>query len=128
MKNFTFIVFMLFVLSSCATLNDSNKHSNNIYGEFTTTLPCGDCAGIRSTIILNADGTFIQTDTYLKEKEYKFIKRGKLIINKNLITTVSKDGEISKFKLKGSNLLRLNDDGSEVSATFKDYYIYKMMK
>ena len=47
-----------------------------ITGTFSGTLPCADCAGIDSTLVLTADGKYHLTDAYQDKDHSSFVSEG----------------------------------------------------
>ena len=47
-----------------------------ITGAFSGSLPCADCAGIDSTLVLTADGKYNLTDAYQDKDHSSFISEG----------------------------------------------------
>jgi uncharacterized lipoprotein NlpE involved in copper resistance len=47
-----------------------------ITGTFSGSLPCADCAGIDSTLVLTADGKYHLTDAYQDKDHSSFISEG----------------------------------------------------
>jgi uncharacterized lipoprotein NlpE involved in copper resistance len=47
-----------------------------ITGTFSGSLPCADCAGINSTLVLTADGKYQLTDAYQDKDHSSFISEG----------------------------------------------------
>ena len=50
--------------------------SASLTGTFAGTLPCADCAGIDSTLVLTADGKYHLTDAYQDKDHSSFISEG----------------------------------------------------
>jgi copper homeostasis protein (lipoprotein) len=45
-------------------------------GVYTGTLPCADCEGIKTRIVLKKDGTFERNMTYLGKEDNSFSEEG----------------------------------------------------
>ena len=45
-------------------------------GTWTGLLPCADCPGIDETLVLDADGGFVLTDTYRERPDATFVTQG----------------------------------------------------
>lgn len=105
-------------------VKDVNKH----FGKFKATLPCADCEGIKSTLILNQNGTFTLIDEYLG-KDAKFASKGKYNVTGDIITTIDDNKDIKYYKKFGSDLKVVDEKGNDVdSDVLKDMYIYKASK
>src|SRR3546814_11922089 len=77
-------------------------------GTYEGTLPCADCPGIKTTIELNADGTFTQHMEYL-DRDTEFNEIGKIEWHDdgNNITLISTDGGKQQFKVREGSLLKI---------------------
>lgn len=65
-------------------------------GEYRTVLPCSDCVGVKTKIILDSDGTYQLYELFIGKNEEPQVSAGNYVVS---------DG---KFEIKGSkNTLRL---------------------
>lgn len=62
--------------TSNATAVPAAQASATLTGTFAGTLPCADCAGIDSTLVLTADGNYHLTDAYQDKDHSSFISEG----------------------------------------------------
>ena len=59
-----------------ATAAPATQASASLSGTFAGTLPCADCAGIDSTLVLTADGKYHLTDAYQDKDHSSFVSEG----------------------------------------------------
>src|SRR5690606_36149152 len=79
---------------------DTHNAQNSLdwAGTYEATVPCADCPGIATTIVLNNDGTYQYTATYLeRDTKYKVIENG---------------------------LEQLDQEGNSIEGALKDHYIF----
>ena len=54
----------------------SGADARALAGTWTGLLPCADCPGIDETLVLDADGGFVLTDTYRERPDATFVTQG----------------------------------------------------
>lgn len=94
-------------------------------GTYEGTLPCADCEGIETSIVLKADNTFEKTDTYLKgEQKDTFTESGTLTWDeaKSQVTLVNGSGSFM-YKVSDKSLTALDSQGKEVSGELASHYV-----
>lgn len=102
---------------------DSTRNSIDWEGEYSGTIPCADCAGIETTLILFPDNTYELSSIYLdKNKEY-FIEQGSFEWNKNGNTISINHPEQHKFKVGEGRIWFLDKDGKEIQGELAEKYI-----
>lgn len=60
-----------------ATPAASTFDMKSVEGTFAGILPCADCEGIKTELMLHADGTYMLSETYLGKKDKPFEGQGK---------------------------------------------------
>lgn len=118
-------------------LDDSEvdiEESMGYAGVYKGTLPCADCEGIETAIVLNDDNTYQKTSTYLKgNKPGEFEETGVYELNKNtdvitLIPSKNRDeGQSNLYLLEENQLTFLNKDGSKVEGEMADLYVLEKL-
>lgn len=103
-------------------------------GVYEGTLPCADCEGIETTIILNDDNTYHKTETYLKgDSPSEFAEEGvfELDEEEGIITLNpsgnENEGESHLYQLEEDQLIALNPDGIKVEGELADYYVLEKL-
>lgn len=147
-SKYLFILFLAMGIIACgnneSTKTDSQDHSGVISnpevvpdmhtsqisidwpGIYKGTLPCADCEGIETTIVLNDNHTYMISRTYLKgEDSSTFEESGNFKWNKegSAVTLESESGEDSQYKVGENRLYALDSDGNEVMGDLREYYI-----
>ena len=54
----------------------AGEDARALAGTWTGLLPCADCPGIDETLVLDADGGFVLTDTYRERPDATFVTQG----------------------------------------------------
>lgn len=104
---------------------DNSQTSVDWVGTYEATIPCADCSGIKSTLVLDKAGTFTLTEEYL-DKNFQSKDGGKFVWfnNGGSIELQGKDAKY-KYKVGENQLFQLNMDGTPIITSLKDHYIFK---
>ncbi len=114
--------------SSDTKMTAINEHSAEMAldwnGTYKGLLPCASCPGILTTIKLNKDKSFEQTDYYLETKEACFKSSGTFTFSKdgNKITLTSKDNAITMYAVGENKLIMLDKNGKENTSEIAEMY------
>ncbi len=105
---------------------DSTHNSRNSVdwaGSYEGTIPCADCPGIKTHIILNEDGTFKISSEYL-ERETTFADEGTFtwIKNGSTVHLKGKDTDQS-YKVGENRIFFLDTEGNMITGPNADNYI-----
>lgn len=103
----------------------NSQNSVDWMGTYEATLPCADCPGIKTVLVLHEDKTFEMSSEYL-ERDTKFEDKGTFEWQNNG-SRVHLKGKDTDVKLKvGENILfQLDQEGNEITGDLAEYYIYK---
>ena len=94
-------------------------------GTYEGTIPCADCPGIKTTVVLNDDHTF-QYDTEYLEKKVTTTDKGTFSWENNGSTVSLKGKEInSTLKVGENQLILLDTEGNVITGELADHYILK---
>ena len=124
MKNMILSIVSFTIFVGCGSANQPTNDRKT----FETTLPCADCSEIKSILQLDSNGSFILSDTYVKDINQTFTQSGLYKTDGEIIIITSDDNETFYFKKDGLNLNRLDADKNLIEGEFKDYYTYKLQK
>jgi uncharacterized lipoprotein NlpE involved in copper resistance/heat shock protein HslJ len=94
-------------------------------GTYQGTLPCADCEGIKTTLILNEDLTYRLFTFYLGKSNETFQSSGTFVwdYKGSNITLVNEKGEWNQQYMVGQNkLFHLDKDGNRIDGNFADMY------
>ncbi|NDV46795.1 META domain-containing protein [Paludibacter sp. 221] len=132
---FTAIVICLtaFSLGSCKKTSKTADNSNNSLdwnGIYTGVVPCADCEGIQTTIVLNLNNSYELRTKYLGKNTEEYVKTGTFEWNKegNEITLsgIDKNEAPSKYMVGENKLVQLDTKGKRMeSATEPNYTLAK---
>ncbi|MBD1433122.1 copper resistance protein NlpE N-terminal domain-containing protein [Sphingobacterium sp. DN00404] len=103
----------------------NSQNSVDWIGTYETVLPCADCPGIKTVLVLHEDETFQISSEYL-ERDTKFEDKGTFVWQNNG-STVHLKGKDTDIKLKvGENrLFQLDQEGKEITGDLAEHYMYK---
>ncbi|MFE7086068.1 copper resistance protein NlpE [Sphingobacterium spiritivorum] len=107
---------------------DSAHNSQNALdwdGEYEGVLPCADCEGIKTNVILHKDNTYSLVSEYLGKKS-TFKEEGKFTWDDSgsVVTLKLKDGT-NKFKVQEGSLKMLDQEGNVITGSLEANYILK---
>ena len=90
-------------------------------GAYRGIIPCADCQGIETVVILKSDGTFTRHFKYLGKGDEVFSKEGRFTWNA-AGSTVTLAGD-AQYLVGENHLTRLAPDGSRVTGALADRYV-----
>jgi uncharacterized lipoprotein NlpE involved in copper resistance len=96
-----------------------------IYLGFT---PCDDCNGIKTTLALNKNNSYILITQFNGKSEKEIIEKGKFTSSdhSNIIILTSRDGTTSRQYIVGEKMLiQLDNNGNRFSGKLADRYILR---
>ena len=130
-------LILLVLFSACNSINKNNdftdennsKKSLKWFGTYEGTLPCADCIGMETKLVLNQDKTYSLTTVYHGKSDKVFNHKGSFQWNDegNSIKLII-DGKPSlnhQYGIIENGLLKLDRQGNEVSGSLKDKYKLK---
>jgi copper homeostasis protein (lipoprotein) len=130
----------LFLLASCNGGPDKNSSkdssreavsgfaSHQFDGLFSDTIPCADCAGIITSLNLEADSTFILEQEYvgLKEGDRVFYQLGKWSLVDSLLRLNEVTEGPRQFKIVSTEELKmLDNEGGIVTGTTLNFSLHR---
>ena len=94
-------------------------------GTYEAVLPCADCPGIKTIIVLNQNDTFKITSEY-QDRNTKIEDSGEIMWHDNgsVVHLKGKETDI-KLKVIENGLIHLNQDGTEITSNLKEHYQFK---
>lgn len=92
-------------------------------GTYEGTLPGADCPGIRTTIVLAADGSYTLHMEYL-ERDTAYDEKGSFEVKGNLLTlTPSDGGQPGYYKVEENRLRHLDGDRQPITGELAEHYV-----
>jgi uncharacterized lipoprotein NlpE involved in copper resistance len=106
---------------------DNSKNAIDWAGIYEGTLPCKDCDGIKTTITLNQNNTFMKTEVFLKKgKQSKQETKGLFEWNKTGdVVTLTANDKALKFKVGENNIVQLDANGQITKEKSTELYMLK---
>lgn len=102
----------------------NSQNSVDWMGTYEATLPCADCPGIKTRVVLHEDETFQITSEYLDrdtkvedEGTFEWIENGSVVHLKGNDTDV-------KLKVGENRLFQLDQEGKEITGPLTEHYIF----
>lgn len=103
----------------------NSRNSLDWAGTYRGVLPCADCQGIETVVVLRMDGRYAACSRYLGRGNGEVTARkGRFAWNEAGSAITLEDG--SKYQVGEGRLFRLAIDGSRVSSANADHYILDM--
>lgn len=114
-------------VASSAEIDSAHNAQNSLdwAGDYQGILPCADCEGIKTLLVLNADSTYHLTETYLgKGDNNPFNSKGQFSFdNSGSVITLDKNGDQRKYFIAENRLYALDQDGKKIEGNLAEHYI-----
>jgi len=96
-------------------------------GMYNGSTPCADCVGVKTTLALNKNNTYILLTQYLGKSEREYVEKGKIVwTDPHNLQLTSKDGKVSHRYLLGDNsLTQLDEQGNRITGKQAERYILR---
>jgi uncharacterized lipoprotein NlpE involved in copper resistance len=109
---------------------DSHHAQNNLDwpGVYFGFLPCDDCKGVKATLALNKNNSYILITQYVGKSDREIVEKGKFAPgNKSntLVLTPRKSSTTKQYLVGENQLIQLDDDGNRISGKLADRYILR---
>lgn len=143
MKNYLLLsILIIFTAISCESKKDETvksqpsevvdehnaKNSLDYLGVYKGVLPCADCEGIETLIVLNEDETYEITRKYLGKDENVFSDMGSYVWQEdgNTLEFEDTNSNTSYYFVSENKLIALDEDKNKISgALAKNYELEK---
>ncbi|GAB3048185.1 copper resistance protein NlpE N-terminal domain-containing protein [Acinetobacter apis] len=105
-------------------------HVTSWHGEYTGTLPCADCDGIKTELFLFKNRTYKLKNVYLGKSERPLIVEGKLSLKNDEFTiiTLYHQNEKTMYQVRGNQLIALDQEGHEIEGALASQYVLEKVK
>ena len=98
-------------------------------GMYLGFFPCADCKGIKTTLALNKNGSYMIMSQYVGKSEREFVEKGKFDWSDkpNIIVLNPKKGGTEKqyFMVEQDSLTKLDQNGDLIGGQHADRYILR---
>lgn len=135
-KMFPAIAILLIVLASCSpqpkknnstmsSTGDNSQVSLDWAGVYQGVLPCADCEGIKTQLVLNEDLTYVLQTQYMGEYDSIFTESGSFEWD-DTGSKISLSNQENHDYIVGENqLFRLDREGKRITGSLENHYILK---
>ncbi|HCH50768.1 MAG TPA: copper homeostasis/adhesion lipoprotein NlpE [Proteus sp.] len=108
----------LFVLSGCQNNIGLSLDGKIVDQTYNSILPCADCSGIDTTILVNQDGSYVMEQRYQGSADDKgsFFESGTWVLSKDKLALTNSYGEKSYYLPKEDKLVMLDIDGNVINS------------
>ena len=146
MKNILFLAAAAMIFAGCVTGGSAvnNKKcggtevfetcgaeidKENLIGVYEAKAFCDGCGeNSKSTLILNADGTFKIDTVYQKKIAQRELQSGKYEIDGNTLSVTNQYREKLNFEINGDTLRQINNQNSFIKENFAQERVYKKLE
>jgi copper homeostasis protein (lipoprotein) len=104
------------------------QHSMDWPGIYNGFLPCADCIGLKTSLALNKNNSYVLITQYVGKSPRDFVEKGKFSWSdkSNTIVLTSRDGSTTHQYLVGENvLIQLDNNGNRITGKQADNYILR---
>ncbi|MDE7065055.1 MAG: copper resistance protein NlpE [Desulfovibrionaceae bacterium] len=114
--------------TSCAAEKSSVIVSEaSLEGTYKGVLPCADCSGILTQVLLSGDGSAVITSQYEGKGDAVFTDQGAWYAKNGMITVTAGSETLHYRVLSASRIMLVNADG-QASASMPEAYILTKTK
>lgn len=97
-------------------------------GTYEGVLPCADCPGIKTTVVLNSNDTFRLTQDY-EERDEKVDDNGRIMWHDGGKVAHLKGTTVDmKYKIEDDALKQLDENEKEITSNLAAHYVLKKIK
>jgi copper homeostasis protein (lipoprotein) len=128
--SFACLHFSPVVAETAGTENAQHAQKNlNLSGLYLGFFPCADCKGIRTTLALNKNNTYVIITIYVGKSDREIVEKGKFSLGENgdtLVLTPKKGSTTTQqYLIDDDMLIKLDEDGNRITSDGADRYILK---
>ena len=110
-------------------LSTSEIDKENLIGVYEAKVFCDGCSeNSKSTLILNADGTFKIDTVYQKKIAQREMQKGIYEISGNTLSVTNQYREKLNFEINGDTLRQISNQNSFIKENFAQERIYKKLE
>jgi copper homeostasis protein (lipoprotein) len=135
-----FLAFLLFAFISLScnpafaetASNTGEQHAQktlNLSGLYLGFYPCADCQGVRTTLALNKNNTYVYISLYVGKSDREIVEKGKFTLGEDgntLVLTPRKGSTTAQqYLIEDDMLIKLDEDGNRITKDGADGYILK---
>lgn len=101
-------------------------HKNLWSGIYNGFLPCADCAGIKTSLALNKNNSYVMITQFVGKSPRDFVEKGKFVWNEEanrIILTPRKGTTTHQYFVGEEMLIKLDNNGDLITGKLADKYI-----
>jgi len=142
MRTFKYIqtcFLFIAIFSACSTAfaettetkDATTHHAQNSLdwpGVYLGFLPCDDCKGVKTTLALNKNNSYLLITQYVGKSEREIVEKGRFTEgnNSNTLVLTPRDNSTTRQYLVGENtLIQLDNTGNRISGKLAERYILR---
>ncbi len=133
MRYFTAIILFFLLAQSCKWVQETEYEIplqpekeitliDDFEGDYYGIMPCVECAGIRTTLVLKRDSTYKLNMDYTDKKAMGVSEQGKFSLSNNIITISYADGKKRYFLIEEGKVHSLDNNKNRVEGIYSVYY------
>lgn len=113
------------------TAHQDMHHAQNSLdwpGIYRAFLPCADCKGVKATLALNKNNTYLLITQYVGKSEREIVEKGKFTWGdkKDVIVLTPRNGSTTQHYLVGEDILtQLDNEGNRITGNLAERYIFR---
>lgn len=104
----------------------NSENSLDWAGTYQGVLPCADCPGIRTTLVIEQDGDYTLYTNYLERGDSVYTETGEFNWD-DAGSKITLRASGQKFKVGENQLTQLDQEGNRITGTLADHYILQKM-
>ena len=116
------------VITETPSISDNSQNALDWAGSYKGVIPCADCEGIETEIVLNQDLTYVKKTKYLGKGDGKiFEENGSFVWDKSggSISLKTSTGGPSHYKVGENQLIQLDMQGKPITGDLADKYVLR---
>ncbi|MCX7069245.1 MAG: copper resistance protein NlpE [Methylococcales bacterium] len=107
-----------------------NAQSSLWSGVYQGFVPCDDCQGVKTSLALNKNNSYILISQYVGKSPKEIVEKGKFTLNDasdTVILTPRNSTQVRQYFIGEESLVQLDADGNRVTGKTADRYILRKM-
>lgn len=107
--------------------HEHQPDSTTWIGMYNGSTPCNDCIGVKTTLALNKNNSYIMITQFLGKSEREYVEKGKIVwSDAHHIQLTAKDGKLGNRYLLGDNsLTQLDEQGKAFTGKQAERYVLR---
>lgn len=109
-----------------AGAEDHDTHRPATSGVYYGMLPCDDCYGVKTTLALNANNSYIKITQMTGKSQRDYVEKGKYSLgdkNNTIVLTPRKGSTQSQYMVANNKLFQLDNNGKPFSGKEAERYV-----